>query len=227
MSGDRRWAHRRRAHRGERSDASAEDDGMVALAAEVLAEVLAEAATQDRHRDGDWFGVAGVDELEDAVEAWRREPTRVRLVRVSAVALRLVGSIDDAGTRPAGTARGAARSGPRPAGPAPVEGIQSAEDVAGRSSLPGPFWNLTGGRRPAEPVAGLFAEICDSEGSHVHDEVFGPDVCARCGAATPIGRRGRRRAGRGSGGGRGVGQAEGASRPPGWGSGPFVGRGRR
>jgi len=47
-----------------------------------------------------------------------------------------------------------------------------------------PFWNLTSGRRPVEPVLGLFADICESSGHHVYDTVYGPDECARCGFKT-------------------------------------------
>jgi hypothetical protein len=38
----------------------------------------------------------------------------------------------------------------------------------------------------------LFRSICDSEGRHVHDDVYGPGECARCGAVTLGGRVGRR-----------------------------------
>jgi len=46
---------------------------------------------------------------------------------------------------------------------------------------PEPFWNLTNGRRPPEPVPGLFASVCESIGHHVYDDVYGPRECARCG----------------------------------------------
>lgn len=48
-----------------------------------------------------------------------------------------------------------------------------------------PFWNLTNGLRPPEPVPGLFASICESIGHHVYDHVYGPDECARCGYRAP------------------------------------------
>lgn len=47
-----------------------------------------------------------------------------------------------------------------------------------------PFWNLTGGERPPEPVPGLFAGICHAS-HHVYDNHYGPDECARCGYRTP------------------------------------------
>jgi hypothetical protein len=51
-----------------------------------------------------------------------------------------------------------------------------------------PFWNLTAGDRPAEPVPGLFAGICEST-HHVYDEAYGPLVCARCGRDSRPARR--------------------------------------
>lgn len=47
-----------------------------------------------------------------------------------------------------------------------------------------PFWNLTNGRRPSEPVPGLFADVCKSIGHHVYDDVYGSRECARCGHPT-------------------------------------------
>jgi hypothetical protein len=152
------------------------DGGMVRLVAELLVEV----STQDfEHqggypatRDGVRLGLAAAeDELVEAHDAWRDErrvagwrATRGELLQVAAVALRVARSI------------GAAERGSE-------EAVLPAV-IAGGDHLDGPFWNLTEGRRPGEPVPGLFNSICAVEGRHVHDSVYGPDECARCGAPT-------------------------------------------
>lgn len=51
-----------------------------------------------------------------------------------------------------------------------------------------PFWNLTNGVRPFEPLPGLFASICESS-HHIYDAYYGPLECARCGHRTPKPRR--------------------------------------
>jgi hypothetical protein len=143
----------------------------------LLAELLVEVSTQDcEHqggypatRDGVRLGLAAAeDELVEAREAWRDErrvagwpATRGELLQVAAVALRVARSIDAADRE--------------------TEKARPPAEIAGDDC---PFWNLTEGRRPGEPVPGLFTSICASEGRHVHDSVYGPDECARCGTPT-------------------------------------------
>lgn len=47
-----------------------------------------------------------------------------------------------------------------------------------------PFWNLTNGVRVTEPIPGLYADICRTQG-HTYDDAYGPHECARCGFKTP------------------------------------------
>jgi hypothetical protein len=162
------------------------DDEMVSLAAEVLAEATIQ---DDLERDGHSLGMGGVDEVGEAVEAGRSRSvergssTRLELVRGAAVALRALRSIDVAARREPAPSSGPGRSKPSAAASAPQVCPQPGEDRSGRP-LREPFWNLTEGRRPAEPVPWLFAEICVSEGSHIYDGVYGPDECARCGSGS-------------------------------------------